>query len=366
MQGEAVNLYYKQGGSDKVYQAQLVERNGGWVVNFQYGRRGSTLTSGTKTATPIEYAKAKSAYDKLVAEKKGKGYTEAESGSAYQATAGEARFTGILPQLLNAVEEHELEALLTDDGLCAQEKHDGERRLIRQGAAGDTAGVIGINRKGLAVALPLNLAEAFAHLPAGTVIDGEVIGTAYVAFDILEFGGKDVRALPYRERLRVLAECMRGVGPQSGACGVLTAFVGVTKRALLAAMRAGGKEGIVFKSLDAPYTEGCPNSGGAQLKFKLVESATVEVIGQNGTKRSVSVRVYDPSGTPVPVGSVTIPADRRIPATGEIVEVRYLYAYRDGALYQPVYLGERGDQGSEACRTGQLKYKAEVGEAQAA
>ena len=48
-----VSLYYREGGSDKVYQAAIEPKEGGYVVNFAYGRRGSTLTSGTKTSAPV-------------------------------------------------------------------------------------------------------------------------------------------------------------------------------------------------------------------------------------------------------------------------------------------------------------------------
>ena len=46
----------------------------------------------------------------------------------------------------------------------------------------------------------------------------------------------------------------------------------------------------------------------------------------------------------VPIGNVTIPTNFPIPPAGALVEVRYLYAYPGGALYQPVYLGPRTDQ----------------------
>jgi bifunctional non-homologous end joining protein LigD len=43
-----------------------------------------------------------------------------------------------------------------------------------------------------------------------------------------------------------------------------------------------------------------------------------------------------------------------------VVEVRYLYAYRDSlALYQPVYLGPRDDVDAGECLVSQLKFKAE-------
>jgi len=44
---------------------------------------------------------------------------------------------------------------------------------------------------------------------------------------------------------------------------------------------------------------------------------------------------------------------------GTLVEVRYLYAFREsGSIYQPFYLGERDDIPAEECTVDQLKYKA--------
>jgi bifunctional non-homologous end joining protein LigD len=48
-----------------------------------------------------------------------------------------------------------------------------------------------------------------------------------------------------------------------------------------------------------------------------------------------------------------------VPAPGEVVEVRYLYAFREsGSIYQPVYLGKRCDIPASECVTEQLKYRA--------
>ncbi len=44
------------------------------MVNFRYGRRGTTLRDGSKTPAPVTQAKARAIFDTLVAEKRGKGY----------------------------------------------------------------------------------------------------------------------------------------------------------------------------------------------------------------------------------------------------------------------------------------------------
>jgi len=79
--------------------------------------------------------------------------------------------------------------------------------------------------------------------------------------------------------------------------------------------------------------------------------------------RSVTLGLYGigkGSQTLLPAGNVTIPPNHDIPQIGSVVEVRYLYAFREsGSIYQPVYLGEREDIPDTDCATGQLKYKAE-------
>ena len=45
---------------------------------------------------------------------------------------------------------------------------------------------------------------------------------------------------------------------------------------------------------------------------------------------------------------------------GALVEVRYLYAFKQsGAIYQPVFLGEREDIEPAECTVNQLKYRCE-------
>jgi len=42
-----------------------------------------------------------------------------------------------------------------------------------------------------------------------------------------------------------------------------------------------------------------------------------------------------------------------------VVEIRYLYAYMGGSLFQPTYLGQRDDVDHQECSTQQLKFKPE-------
>ena len=57
------------------------------------------------------------------------------------------------------------------------------------------------------------------------------------------------------------------------------------------------------------------------------------------------------------VGNVSIPVNHAIPQVGNIIEVRYLYAYPNGSLFQPTYLGERNDLEETDCRETQRVFK---------
>ena len=70
-------LYFKDAKSDKVYEVDLCEVDSElFVVNFRYGRKGSTLREGTKTVFPVPYEEATTIFDKLVKSKEKKGYSE--------------------------------------------------------------------------------------------------------------------------------------------------------------------------------------------------------------------------------------------------------------------------------------------------
>jgi len=97
------------------------------------------------------------------------------------------------------------------------------------------------------------------------------------------------------------------------------------------------------------------------LKFKFYATASFIVLKVN-TQRSVLLGLYNPDlpagRSVVPAGNVTIPINHLIPEMGDIVEVKYLYAYREsGSVYQPSYIGKRDDVNVEECTVSQLKYK---------
>ncbi len=342
-------LYYKEGSSDKVYQCQIETAGERFVVNFAYGRRGGTLNTGTKTNVPVDYDSARRTFDKLVKEKKAKGYAEGQDAAPYKHS--DQQPSGILPQLLNSIDEEQVLRLIQDDNWCMQEKQDGRRLLIRKRGQDIT----GINKKGNTVGLALPLFDVVKAFDADVTIDGESIGDNLFAFDLLELDGVDIRSWPYRERLAALMNLLFSVQQRTIKL-VETAFTSAQKLALLNQLKAGKREGIVFKQVWSAYTPGRPNSGGNQLTHKFVATLSA-VVAKINAKRSVELQLIGKDGW-VSCGNVTIPANHKIPATGQVCEIRYLYCFPEsGVLFQPVYLGVRDDVDDTECLTSQLKFK---------
>jgi bifunctional non-homologous end joining protein LigD len=337
---EKISLYYRQGSSDKEYHAQLDQVDGGFVVNFQFGRRGSTLQAGTKTPVPVPYDRAKKIYDKLVAEKKSRGYTEGEDGTPYQGSEQTGRQSGLLPQLLNAIDETRLNQLIAANDWCMQEKKDGWRLLVRK--VGNL--IEGINRKGTFVGMSEAIEQAVREIAGDFVLDGEAIGDVYWVFDLLELDREDLRNSSVAHRFGKLSLLVEGCSMDGALRLVPDAWNPSAKQKQFECLKAERAEGVVLKHMSAKYVPGRPNSGGDHLKFKFTATVTCKVLAPNEGKRSVALCVYQhPGDVFVEIGNVTIPANFRIPATSSLIEVRYLYAYVDGSLYQPVYLGERND-----------------------
>ena len=348
---KSTSLHYREGASDKVYQAAIEPKDDGYIVSFAYGRRGNTLATGTKTDVPLPLETATRVYDKLVASKVSKGYLpDGGNAAPYQQSGDEGRDTGIRCQLLNPVEEHEVSRLLIGRTHCLQEKHDGRRLMVRK--CGDE--IIGINRRGLIVAIPEPIRLAIEEIPFDVLIDGEAVGDTLHAFDLLEVKGNDLRQRRYIDRFSGL---IMVIPPSLPALQwVSTAVDPNDKVEIYEELSLANCEGVVFKAVDAPFSPGRPNAGGTQLKYKFVQSASFIVTARN-EKRSVTLGLFDGIEM-VGAGNVTIPSNHAVPAAGEVVEIRYLYAFREsGSIYQPVYLGKRCDIPAAECTTDQLKYK---------
>lgn len=388
------DLWFTAGASDKEYHASIVREPNGFSVHFTYGRRGSASKSGLKCSGET-YDKARKVYVSLVKSKMKKGYVPNESGQPMSDDMDLSEFevsvpvspdgpwvkalgapkkvspqhskpkkkNRPIPQLLNMIEEDDMLALLKDPAWGAQEKIDGKRITLEYDTA-HLGTLKAFNKKGEECLCPHVLVNELADLCHSNglkkvLLDGELVGMTYHVFDILEYRDEsvhyDCRGDGYQDRYHILNTFLKNT-PNLKL--VPLAITQAQKQALLKKLRKSGAEGIVLKRLKAAYTSGRPNSGGDQLKYKFYATASV-IIHQVNTKNSVNMAVLD-GDTKVSVGNCTIPAKvKKDLSAGIIIEVRYLYAYKGGSLYQPTYKGIRDDVDAEECVIDQLKYKGE-------
>jgi bifunctional non-homologous end joining protein LigD len=353
-----IELFFQEGSSDKVYNAEIEEIGGAFTVHVEWGRRGSTLNKGDK-AVRVTRAAAEATFAKLVREKTGKGYEERSTGHEPAAVAppegqgsgsrvtGKRAKVGAKAQLLTAIDDDaELARMLADAAMVAQQKLDGVRVLV---TVGDD--LVATNRDGQVTQLAGKALDGLAYLPKGTIVDGEVLGDAYWLFDVLELAGDDVRSRGYLERWQLLDDELEPA--LTGTAQILpVAQGGKAKQKLHDSLRAARAEGIVFKHRDAPYAGG---RGTTQRKYKFVKSADVIIVENAGN--AYRMCVYD-GGKLFEVGRVfagTTNASRadlnaRL-GRGEkpVAEVKYLYATDDHQLFQPVFVALRSDKIAKAC-----------------
>lgn len=371
---DRTDLWFRGGSSDKVYQAEITKQGSGYVVNFAYGRRGSNLKTGSKTTNPVSLSDARKIYDKLIAEKTSKGYQVTRVIDRSQSAShpnnpvkpipvvAPATFQSTVQcNLLNHIdEESEVDHLLRNGDWYCQPKLDGVRFLLEKKGKH----IRGYNRKGIQVAVPIEIFESIRAADAyyedgcpNFLIDGELIGNVHHSFDILEHDDKDVRGLAFHNRIALLEQLFSN-DLENDHLKFVRAAQGKEKIPLYEQLQKDNKEGVVFKNKYATYTPGRPSSGGSYLKRKFYSTASCVVSEISNKKRSVGVRVYE-QGIPVFIGNCTIPVNHPIPNLGDVVEIKYLYAYKNGSLYQPIYLGVRSDIDENDCIYSQLKFKSE-------
>lgn len=371
---EITHWSYTEGSSDKVYILEIAPEGHGWTVMGRSGRRGASLVNQPKTKNgPVAYSVARSLYDAEVRTRQRKRYqldktvnptTPIAPASAAAAAPVAPRpvpvtplaparvDTGLRAMLLKPVDgDAHIRALMADDRYGLERKHDGRRVMLIVHTDFDGAYVRGANRNGEEFEVPHEVRQAAKLTAMGrAVLDGEMVGTQFHPFDLLEVEGRCIRKQPYAARRARLATLL---GDGSGF--ELTAtHTGSDKDAARAAYLADGAEGVVFKRLDAPYS---PGRGEDAFKWKFVASATVLVAARNA-KRSIVAAVVDDAGAELRVGNVTIPPNHEVPPVGAYVEVEYLYCFpgEDGCLYQPVYKGQRDDK-TEADTHASLQFK---------
>ncbi|WP_315763700.1 DNA ligase D [Sphingomonas sp. Y38-1Y] len=182
------------------------------------------------------------------------------------------------------------DAVPAGNGWLHEVKYDGYRALIAAG--GRTARIY--TRSGLdwTDKFPA-IAEAAAAIDTPALIDGEIVAMKdgrpdfstlqdaisnasgemiLFAFDLLEAGGEDLRALPLTERKQRLATILPAGDPR---IHFAEHVVGSGEK-LLDAMCTEGLEGIVAKRVDAPYRAGRAKSW---IKVKCTRRQEFVIVG---------------------------------------------------------------------------------------
>jgi len=252
---------------------------------------------------------------------------------------------GFIPQLLTETDEDDLARLLDDDDFCAQEKKDGKHLSLHL-----TNGILTVrNKKGIGCECDSEFKASLSNINPNILIDGEQVNGIFYTWDILELGTMNLRILPYLQRYHILNQLR--FGPK---IKILDIIVGkAAKVAFYNKLEAQGKEGIVFKKMSAIFS---PGKGLDQFKFKFYAECSVIVVEGRTGKASIGMELFNGAGDREFVGYCSC---SRHPPIGSVVEIKYLYAYRNGCLYQPSFKEIRDDVDVSECKMTQLKYKSE-------
>lgn len=325
---QKVTLYSREGGSDKQYTLWIEPAGVGFLVQSQYGPRGGWVQAVCKTPQPVPLSKAEVVYQRILKEKKSKGYHEGEDAPAFSQVEG-ATDSGLRPMLLTDATDEGPEKYIADPVWGAQEKINGKRIMLR--AVGGK--VVGVNRRGLECPIPKELQEAFKN--EAFVLDGELVGTVYHVFDCLEDGANDLRQSDTTFRSQMAEKLVDGAG--SNVKFVPMFFGEWEKRKLVEKLREGRREGVVFKKLRAPYEPGRREALSKAIAVKCKFYAAIAAVPLKWTKDKLSVELGLKDGSSlVSVGKVTIPEKYVTQVElGKPIRVKYLYATGGRQLYQP-------------------------------
>jgi bifunctional non-homologous end joining protein LigD len=344
----------------KFYTVDIAPAGGDlFTVDYHHGAVGGRVAHGTKTKTPVPMGAADKLFNELVLSKvEGESHYRPVADAPTQYAAPPAVEPDVKtavclpPRLLNDVVESEIVELTASDYWYSQIKHDGDRVQLH---ARDGKVTLFSARSGKTRACPKPIADMIANYPAPLVLDGELVGDVLWVFDLLSAMGHDFTPEPYFSRMESL-ELILGViwnRSNTGATSirlVATARTHAEKYALIADAKRISAEGVVFIKATAPYEAGRPSSGGNNLRWKFLASASVVVTAHN-VKCSMVVALGDAS----PIGTVSMLGKGTLPPVGAVIEVTYLYC--QGSLVQARYKGLRSDLTAADCTRAKLQFK---------
>lgn len=288
----------------------------------------------------------------------------------------------------NAEATKDVASIIAAEGCVMEMKMDGIRLLAH---VTDT-GVEFWTRSGKSATGKLpNVAADLAHLPAGTWLDGEIVGLriredgsiehnwstaqsvmgsnvdraarmshvlTYVVFDVLAIGGTDARSLPLSKRRGLLEQMFDGSDFTS--CSLIPQMDASDEAC--AAIIAAGFEGVIVKRLSAPYASG--QRGKGFYKIKATDTVDAVIMGYqpgegkyDGQLGALLLGHYGADGTLVQVAKCSGMTDReRLEMSqnpgryiGTVVEFAHMGVMPTGGYRHPQFKRLRGDKLAAEC-----------------
>jgi len=236
---------------------------------------------------------------------------------------------------------------LKDPNWGISQKVDGKRLLLRL----EDGSTKGFNRNGDPSEVPKflqSLAREYRH--GGIVLlDGEVVGKRYYAFDVLCFKGEDVRHLDFLTRQNLLTWIVEKL-PSTQVQHLKTSQS--DKFEFFNFCQKNNAEGVVFNHLHSPYSSGRTKR---QIKYKFTHTIDCIVLGSRFDDKDNLVLGLQGKDGIIECGRVSsLTGDGPRVKVGDVVEVTYLYATKGNRLYQPVRPKLRTDKSVNQCTLDQL------------
>lgn len=338
----------------------------GETLTVSFGRAGTTGQIRVKNLK--SHGAACEQFDKVLTEKLTKGYVWSDQPSqAIQpgvvAPTRAVSVPEVRPMLAEEIKSDlgkALEKYAADDNYVFQGKVDGHRVMLHIGDDGalTVLGRGGQNSQHAPRFAQATYARHLAQLPAGTVLDGELVGDIFWLFDLPLHAGEgavpkviDLDS-PYSDRLAALEDLFDAWRPSSWFRLLPTAHDKVTKLELAAKWLKAGGEGVMVKDIRGEYQPG--KRVGTVLKAKFVRSADCVVTGVGvGGKDNYELGLYR-DGKLVVVGQCSS-IGKDAAKVGDVIEVRFLNVGGDNRLYQPRMIGNvRRDKTAAECVFSQL------------
>lgn len=238
---------------------------------------------------------------------------------------------------------YEVKALLDSDRWGMQQKLDGQRMIIKCGGK-----VEAFNREGGPKKCPNNISNFFSTLTSTWVFDGELVGSKYYIFDILEIPTGNIQNWTLKRRNDLLEKLSsKFVSPVYVVPLILN-----KKEEALKKLKKNNAEGVIFKNLESPYLNRKTYNF---LKYKFVNDVDCVVLDVGlDDKSNLSLGMWD-GNKYVEVGRVSsLTGDGPKIKKHDVVKVTILYSTKDNRLYQPVKPMLRDDKTARDCSISQL------------